>query len=395
MLLQLTNISKLLEAYLEAAKEATDYKRARNTELYLEKFSEMLTIRAYIDEKVDQILKWDYDMTLISYMALSEKIRSIQIGLVTMTFLLITLSVLFVYTFSTQVTRPIVALSSRALAISEGRYDGATDKVRGFKEAKVLEHTFDVMTQNIKRYIEELRDKVVTENRLRLSEIEKLKMKNLLNEAELMALQSQINPHFLFNTLNAGLQLAIIEDAERTSVFIENLSGLFRYNIQPLTNKVTLKDEVANVKQYAALMKVRYGDGIVFDFAIEKITENVRMSPLILQPLIENAIIHGFSEKLSNRKIEVSAFRKDAFTHIIVEDNGKGIPDFMIEAFNQGAFTGHKKAKSHTTGLGLGNVFERITHLGGELKFTSESHQGTRVEIIFPVGGISNEGFGS
>lgn len=387
VLLQLTNISALLDAYLDAAQRATEYKRARNTEMYLEYFAELMSIRGFIDAKVDQILKWDYEETLKSYMQLSEKMKLIQLGLFAMSGVLIALSALFVYSFSTQVTRPITVLSNRAIAISEGNYDVSSHKIKGFTEAKVLEDTFDDMTMSIKTYIESLKDKVVTENRLRLSEIEKLKMQNLLNEAELMALQSQINPHFLFNTLNAGLQLAQIEEAERTSEFIESLSQMFRYNIQSLSNMVTLRDELKNVQNYAKLMKVRYGEGIDFQFTLDKAADLIKMPPLILQPLVENAIIHGFSNRLSHRVIEVITIRHEGGIDIRVKDNGKGMPQELVHAFNQGEFTHAKTPKSHTTGLGLGNVYERLRHIGASLSFRSDLKKMTEVVIQIPDGG--------
>ena len=351
-------------------------------------------MRGLIDHKVDEVLTWDYDWNLEQHKLLSERVQRIQLGLIFITGLLIALGILFVLSFSTEVTRPIMALSERANAISQGQYDEFSHTAHGFREADVLEKAFNTMTGNIKMYVGELQDKAETENRLRDSEIEKLKMRNLLNEAELKALQSQINPHFLFNTLNAGMQLAMIENAERTNVFLENLSNLFRYNIQPQYNRVTLQDEIRSVRHYAQLMKVRYGDGIAFDFHIAPRLESVVMPPLILQPVIENGIIHGFANRLSNRRLQIRAFEAAGMAVIEVEDNGQGIPPETLKKLNNKDFRKSGASESHTTGLGLENVYERLKPLGGKLSFESEWHRFTLVRITLPLEVMTNESVG-
>ncbi len=394
MLLQMTNISSMLNGYLHHGEEAVGYKRIRNIERYLDSFSELTVIRELINRKVDEVLTLDYDWNLEQHKLLSERVQRIQIGLILITGLLIALGVLFVLSFSTEVTRPIMVLSDRANAISQGQYDGFAKSAHGFREAEQLEKAFDTMTGNIKMYISELEDKVETENRLRDSEIERLKIRNLLNEAELKALQSQINPHFLFNTLNAGMQLAMIENAERTNVFLENLSNLFRYNIQPQNNRVTLRDEIRSVRHYAQLMKVRYGDGISFQFDIAPHLESVVMPPLILQPVIENGIIHGFANRLSNRRLQIKAYEVEGMAMIEVEDNGQGIPPETLKRLNQKDFRKSGATESHTTGLGLDNVYERLKNLGGKLSFDSEWHRYTRVRIVLPLEVTKNESYG-
>jgi two-component system, sensor histidine kinase YesM len=394
MLLQMTNISRMLDGYLHQGDQAVTFKRARNIERYLESFRELTGIRLLVDQKVDEVLMWDYDWNLEQHTLLSLRLQRIQSGLVLITMLLIALGLLFVFSFSTEVTRPITALSERANKISQGQYDGFNQTAHGFREADLLEKAFNTMSGNIKMYISELEGKVETENQLRDSEIEKLKIRNLLNKAELMALQSQINPHFLFNTLNAGMQLAMIENADRTSVFLENLSNLFRYNIQPLNNQVTLLDEINSVRHYAQLMNVRYGDGITFRFDIAPNLEALVMPPLILQPVIENGIIHGFANRLSNRRVEIRAFAEAGMALIEVEDNGQGIAPEILEKLNHNNFHKAGTTESHTTGLGLENVHERLKNLGGKLSFESERQRYTRVRIALPLEVTTIENYG-
>lgn len=385
--LQMNNISKLLKAYLETSEKAIEYKRGRNTEAYLAAYSDLLKLSGFIDMKVEHLEDVDFRVNLENYQQLTRQFEAIQKNVALIIILLIVLSLLFVYTFSTNVTSPIVALSRQAESISKGIY--IVERVEGshFKEAELLKDTFYDMASHIQDYIAELQDKVETENKLRVSETEKLKIQNALNEAELMALQSQINPHFLFNTLNAGMQLAIIEDAERTGRFLEVLSSLFRYNIQSLQNKVTLKDEFDNAQKYYELMRVRFGSQIVFEFDLEEGASQIEMPPLILQPIIENALIHGFKNKMETGRIRIKGSLMSDAVLIEIVDNGEGISENDLHRLNQGDFRKMSERGGHTTGLGLGNVYERLRHffeVENIMKFESELKRFTKVVITLP-----------
>jgi len=385
--LQMQNIGKLLSKYLDQSELAIEYKRGRNTEGYLAAFSDLLKTSYYIDFKVVHLENSDFKTNLENYMQLTAQFKDIQVSLVAIVTLLIALSFLFVFTFSTNVTRPIEELSRQAENIASGIYQFERVKGNHFTEAELLKDAFYDMATHIQDYIGELKDKVDTENKLRLSETEKLRMQNSLNQAELMALQAQINPHFLFNTLNAGMQLAIIEDAERTGNFLEDLSSLFRYNIQSLHNKVRLMDEFENARRYYELMRVRFGNQFNFKFALEDDVENIEMPPLILQPIIENALIHGFKNKTENGTISIVAYSSPQEVIIEITDNGEGITQSDLEKLNLGDFANMSDNGGHTTGLGLGNVFERLKHFFDApnlMRFESQMDTYTKVTITLP-----------
>lgn len=385
--IQMNNISQLLTAYLSASEEAIEFKRGRNTEGYLQSYGELEKIGGYITEKVNQLEALDLNINLANYTEITSQFEAIQKSLMLIVVLLIVLSFLFVYTFSTNVTSPIEHLSKQAKEIANGNYEVELIKGKHFEEAELLRDSFNDMASHIQEYISELKDKVETENKLRVSETEKLKMQNSLNEAELMALQSQINPHFLFNTLNAGMQLAIIEDADRTSRFLEVLSSLFRYNIQSLQNKVTLRDEFENALKYYELMRVRFGDQFVFHFDLDEETGSIEMPPLILQPIIENALIHGFKNKTDPGEVRICSTSKWPFVEVTIVDNGEGMTKEQLERLNQGCFTKLSDRGGHTTGLGLGNVYDRLRHFFDNdevMSFASEVTSFTKVTIRLP-----------
>lgn len=390
-LLQLNNIHLLLDRYLGESEKAIDYKRARNTEKYLERYSEILLYSQVIHQKVGQLEIHDFKTNLEKYLEMTENFKSIRLNFLVIIMLLIVLSVFFVLSFSTKVTRPIEALSIRAEAITKGQYD--IENIEGiyFKEAEVLKKAFQEMAAHINEYIKELEDKVDTENKLRVSETEKLKIQNLLNQAELLALQAQINPHFLFNTLNAGMQLAIIENADRTVFFLDHLSQLFRYNIQSLDNRVKLSEELKNVRHYYELMKIRFGDQLEMHLEAESNTMTVEMPPMILQPLVENAVIHGFRDKMDTGIITLIVKKVEEEVLVSIVDNGNGISNEKLQKLNTYDFNKGKEEtiqKGHTTGLGLENVYERLKHFYGKvdvLELKSNGVEGTEVVLHIPI----------
>jgi sensor histidine kinase YesM len=387
--LQLYDIRKIVDAYLGVADEAVEFKRARNTERYLETLATLKDYSGYINLKVTHLETEEFQSNLENYLALTDKMKVIQLTLMIIVVLIIILSFTFVYSFSTNVTQPIEELSRRADAISRGQYN--VKKIHGhhFQEAEVLKTAFYDMAHNINQYINELEGKVETENKLRISETEKLKMQNLLRQAEIMALQSQINPHFLFNTLNAGMQLAYIEGADRTAEFLDHLGKLFRYNIQRLDKLVTLRDEIDNAQNYYALMKVRFGSSLQMSFDVDELALTASMPPIILQPIIENALIHGFEQKTTTGRIQILVRREEDLAVISIEDNGEGIESSTLQLLNSGDFEKKPiRTKGHTTGLGLGNVYERLRQFfeaDDVMRFESEKHQYTRVIIKIPM----------
>lgn len=383
--LMVNNISNILDTYLIKSQEAIEFKRGRNTSKYIESFNNAKVLSGYINESIDEINSLEFSDNLQDYVLMSERISELKVVFMMMTIAIVMLSIVFIYDFTQKISVPIEVLSIHASEISKGNYDFELDTDGYYKEAEFLATTFSEMAISIKKYISDLKGNVETENKLRLTETENLKIQNLLKQAELTALQSQINPHFLFNTLNAGVQLANLEDAEKTGEFLYNLSSMFRYNIQSLENTVTLKDELRNVNNYYELMKVRFDDHLFITFEVDDSVNDILMPPLILQPIIENSLIHGFEDKEEAGIVEVSVKKTENGASISIKDNGKGIEENHLKRLVESEFDleEDEERTGHTTGLGLGNVNQRLKHFyGASSVLLMKSELGKYTEII-------------
>lgn len=363
--LKLNNICNMLKKFTEKSDTAIEFKRARFTSRYIQAFEETEEIYLIIKNEIREIKLLELNSNLSNYKNLEQSVSRLTLIFLGLSSILIIMSLIFIYNFTDRIIHPIEDLSEHSKKVSMGQYDSLQVEEAYFDEASVLTSSMNEMTSNIKSYIDELHDKANTETKLRNAQIKNLKIENLLKQAELTALQSQINPHFLFNCLNAGVGLAGLEDAERTSEYLDNLSQLFRYNLSGLEQIVTLKDEVNNVANYFELMKVRFSDRVEYVFDIDQNALGVNMPPLILQPLVENSFIHGFEEKEQNCLLKLSIKKEGNHTLIELFDNGKGISEERLMKINKEYFSDDKiesvnEHMGHTTGLGVTNVYQRL-----------------------------------
>ncbi|WP_397445706.1 sensor histidine kinase [Polaribacter sp. R77954] len=166
---------------------------------------------------------------------------------------------------------------------------------------------------------------LIVENEKQLSNLRELKA-----QAELKSLQSQINPHFLYNSLNSIASLAPI-DADKTQKMAHSLSDLFKYSINRKGKKMsTVKDEIEMVKSYLDIEKIRFGDRLQFDIEVRKEIQNYQIPLFLIQPLIENAVKHGISQNEGKGKI-ILKIEKSAYELIIsVSDNGPDFPEGLV-----------------------------------------------------------------
>ena len=213
----------------------------------------------------------------------------------------------------------------------------------------------------------------------------------LKKQAELNALQSQINPHFLYNTLDSIRGQLMEEDLIDAADIIESLSRLFRYSINPKAVYNTLEQELDNIENYMRIIRYRFGDRFILKKVIDPQTDsifNCEIPKLTLQPIVENAIQHGLEPKADNGVIMIRAFLSDAVLHISVEDNGIGVKAPMLDELNEKFSRGALIQEKQSTGIALVNVNERIRLLYGAkygLHVNSMEGMGTEVHILLPA----------
>jgi LytS/YehU family sensor histidine kinase len=184
-------------------------------------------------------------------------------------------------------------------------------------------------------------------------------MANHIKDAELKYLQAQINPHFLFNTLNAGAQLAMMEGADNTSEYMHNVANFFRYNIKKDKDVVSLKEEIELVDIYMYIINVRFAGEIQFVKNIDESLLEVKIPSMILQPIVENSINYGVRNIDWAKKISLSVYELGDYICVSIKDNGIGMSSETISKVLEGSYEGNPE-KADSNGVGLANCIERL-----------------------------------
>lgn len=236
--------------------------------------------------------------------------------------------------------------------------------------------------------LEESREKLKIKNALSEKEHE---MESSIKDAELMYLQAQIHPHFLFNSLNAGAQLAMLENAGRSYDYLQNLSEFFRYNLKR-RDEVTLEQEVDQIDHYIYVLNVRFAGDIQYSKSVDERLLDLRMPGMILQPIVENCVNYGIRNIDREKKIEIEVSSMDDKVCICVRDNGIGIAQETIERIMNGKSENSEDPGSN--GVGLVNVISRLKlYYNAEDIFTIQSlgeNVGTEVILYLPYNGEKN-----
>ncbi len=211
---------------------------------------------------------------------------------------------------------------------------------------------------------------------LELSRIDQ--QKELLARSELKALQAQINPHFLFNAINTIVSYTRTQP-ENARRLLQHLGDFFRSNLQEPVEEVPLEKEIEHIVSYVEIEKARFGDKLRINYNIDDDVD-CRIPPLLLQPLVENAIKHGVLSKLEGGKVDIIAQRTSNGTEIIIEDDGVGIPEETLNNLLSDC--------SLRDCIGLKNVNQRLISIYGKdhgLKIQSKVNKGTRISILIPI----------
>lgn len=300
--------------------------------------------------------------TVDNYKALGKiyDVRSIVIICMIITLCVLT----FIFVIVKQMTRPLYLLTEK---MSNARKSNFSEyiEVSGPEEVKELSSTFNYMIMDLNKYIDEL------------VSVQKQKRK-----AEIHALQMQINPHYIYNTLSSIKWLILQGSNEKAVNSLETFIILLRNTISKNDEFITVKEEIENIKNYVYINNIRYGDKVNVEYFIVESCNNYLVPKLILQPFIENSFFHGFPSD-EGGKIQVFIKEQGENLKIEIYDNGVGIEKEKLEKVIE-----RKEQKNeHFSGIGINNVDSRIKLLYGNdfgIKIKSKVNQGTTVAILLP-----------
>ena len=243
---------------------------------------------------------------------------------------MIIVAVAFLILCINDITQPIERIVKNIQKIKLGQYDLKEVKHAG-AEMATLCNAFDDMAKSVQLHIQDVEEKARLENQLLEKENENLRISKLLAVTELQALQSQINPHFLFNTLSLISKMAYMESSPQTSEMLETLAELLRYCIDNANKTSDLNGEIECTNNYLTIQRKRFGHRVQFEFMVEDNLPDITLPGLIIQPLIENAVIHGVGQMVKDGRVSVQIGRAADKINIIVEDNGRGMDSDLVE----------------------------------------------------------------
>lgn len=283
---------------------------------------------------------------------------------------------------SMTIVEPVMELANASRKITENDYYIEDVQVQSEDELGDLVHAFNKMKYATGGYIQALEERRKALDLYHAEELERLRIAGRLDAIELELLKSQINPHFLFNTLNVIGGMANLENAETTEAMIQSLSNLFRYNLKTPEEKVTLARELKVIQDYMFLQEMRFGGRIrcVIDCRID--AELVMIPTFTFQPLVENAIIHGLASKEEGGVIYIRILKRGSMLCIDAADDGLGMDLATLQELRRRM----EEEDGNRTSIGLFNIYRRVhtMYANGSMQIYSRQGRGTIISIRLP-----------
>jgi two-component system sensor histidine kinase YesM len=295
------------------------------------------------------------------------KNRNLTLGMMSLLIVVATVAAFFT---ASRITRPLIELKHMMSKVEKGNF-AVSLPIRSNDEIGFLTSSFNRMTARLEEMTREVYLSRINET-----------------EAALKRLQAQINPHFLYNTLEAIHALATLEGIKPIQKIVRSLSTLFRYNISQEERLVTVNEEIKYLKVYLDIQQVRFQDKFQMNITVDPAAETIQVLKFILQPLVENAFTHGLEPKSGQGECWISVMDEGASVLIRIYDNGVGMSPRQLEMV-QKALSDSESAMGRYQGrsIGLVNVHQRLKlHYGDmyTMKVESKPNEGTLIEIVFP-----------
>jgi len=270
---------------------------------------------------------------------------------------------------SFKITAPIKVLIEKMKKAEQGIFE--TDfEIVGQDEIGMLGRHFKSMVLQINRLI----DKEY-----------KLQLEN--KSSQLKVLQSQINPHFLYNSFQSIGTLALKMNAVPVYTLLTSLSAMMRYSMDMREEMVPFSKEINHSQSYLALQKQRFEDELDVTLTLDPNTYEILVPKMILQPIIENCFKHGFSDNMEDAKITIRSYREDDYLVLIVQDNGKGISRERLERIRNRLYHNKgRKAGKEGESIGLKNIYDRLQlYYGGQAMLEMESIENNEFTVMIHI----------
>nr|WP_090573477.1 sensor histidine kinase [Paenibacillus sp. OV219] len=280
-----------------------------------------------------------------------------------------------IYGFATMLSKRMFRLSKYISKVATGNLDVVLE-IDGKDEIGQLSRQFNAMVASINELIVEVQE----------SHEQNAQIQSKQNEIKFKMMASQINPHFLFNALESIRMKAHLKGEKEISNVVRLLGKMMRKNLEAGNRTVILRQEIEMVRCYLDIQKFRYEDRLRYELRIDEAAEQVPILPLIIQPLVENAVIHGLENREEGGIVRIIAELVDGTLHVEVIDNGEGMTRERLKALNQ---TFDDQDDGEGNRIGLRNVHMRLKLLYGNesgLVIWSEPGIGTRVQFTIPKG---------
>lgn len=311
----------------------------------------------------------DSNLALSGVIAINKAIKEIydMKKIIFICFIITLITLIIIFLIVKQVTRPLYMLIEKMSTLRSNKFDEniQISEVSGISEIEELVTTYNLMINDINSYIKEL-----------------VKIQKEKRKAEIYALQMQINPHYVFNTLSSIKLLIWQGDKDRSIEVLDSFILLLRNTISKTDEFITIKEEIDNLKHYVLINNTRYGDRIDVQYFIMPNCYDYLVPKLLLQPFIENSFFHGFPSRDDGR-IEILIREEKDNINVRIIDNGVGIESHKLEALKI-----VKKASSKgLSGIGIKNVNDRIKLIYGNdygIEIKSELGKGTEIIILLP-----------
>ncbi|MGE5605018.1 MAG: sensor histidine kinase, partial [Bacteroidota bacterium] len=275
---------------------------------------------------------------------------------------------------ASNITKRIKLVVTLSKDIAQGKFNQISQNEIGKDEIGVLAESFNQMSLQLQTLIEE-------EYKTHLI---KAQLERETSQAKLLALQSQVNPHFMFNTLESIRLKAIAKNEVETAKMIMYISKMFRHLIDWDDDIILLNDEIKFLTEFLYIQKYRLDDEFEYEVSVDEVAKTCLLPKLIIQPVVENACVHGIESISQNRKIKICILLKGEYLHISISDNGIGIDKLRLSELRKMLQDGQKIPH----GVGLFNVYQRLCLYYKNdfiMNIESQHGQGTKINIVIPV----------